>query len=63
MIFVIISMMILVNIFLLFVIMIIGNVEKFCSFLEMIRGLVRGLMFLFIIVEVFKNMYNIIDFI
>lgn len=42
--FAIISMTILVNISLLFAIMITGNVEKFCSSLEVIRGLAEGLM-------------------
>lgn len=42
--FAIICLTILVNISLLFAIMITGNVEKFCSSLEVIRGLAEGLM-------------------
>lgn len=52
--FAIVCMTILVNISLLFAIMITGNVEKFCSSLEMIRGLARGLMLLSITVEASK---------
>lgn len=59
--FAIISMTILVNISLLFANMITGNVEKFCSSLEVIKGLAEGLMVLSITVEASKNMYNTTD--
>lgn len=59
--FAIICLTILVSISLLFAIMITGNVEKFCSSLEVIKGLAEGLMLLSITVEASKNMYNTTD--